>query len=244
MDEAFRLRRYLSVSFRNVRHIQYVNHLWDSFEMNYENGSYSFAGLSVHLLFMISVYCKLWQIRIRYADEFEDLTRNLRDDVRREVKRSTTPFGYSLINEKRAFEYMKIIQCCEHTIKEFKNLVDTRNGISHANGAIMFETRDDLDDHIETVVHSMDRIQSLADPLIESLYIDFPNATVLTDEPEYLEPEDQVREIFIYDNHLSLRDIETCLGIELAPMNMDEQFAEIRSLHRNLKQLHDSFTDG
>jgi hypothetical protein len=43
MEEAAELANYLPLSFKTPKEQEYIEFLWDAFEMNYTNGKYQFA---------------------------------------------------------------------------------------------------------------------------------------------------------------------------------------------------------
>ena len=238
MEEAFGLSRYLTSSFRNIRHNEYVEFLWSSFRKNYETDVGTFAVLAYHMLFMVFIYCTVWRIRSHREAAMIDWFNTLRSDVRREVKKTTTPFGFSAIREKEIFGSLSLIECDGDSIDTFKELVNARNAVSHANGSIYFESREAVDDHIEAVLHAAEIVQVCADPIIEEIYVGFLRDSVGENEPEYLDPMDQLVEVLIKDNHLSPRDLDVCLGTDLTALHREGNYDEILELHEALRELH------
>ncbi len=71
MDDALSLYEFLPVSFRNKDEEKYIQFLQNAFEKNYEIGSFEFAGLAFHLLYM-SFFCfSVWQIKLARKVDFD-----------------------------------------------------------------------------------------------------------------------------------------------------------------------------
>ena len=52
MEAAAELANYLPLSFKTPKEQEYIEFLWDAFEMNYTHGKYQFAFLAYHMLTM------------------------------------------------------------------------------------------------------------------------------------------------------------------------------------------------
>jgi len=72
-------------------------------------------------------------------------------------------------------------------------------------------------------------------PVIEHCYREFLVQNYDPGEREYPDPADQIREVLIHSNYLSQRDIEICLGFDLACMADRRDIEGIRTLHEALK---------
>ena len=58
-----------------------------------------------------------------------------------------------------------------------------------------------------------------------------------------VEAADQIREVLIHGNYLSQKDIEICLGLDLASLADQPQVENIRKLHAALKIAYGSEED-
>lgn len=78
-------------------------------------------------------------------------------------------------------------------------------------------------------------IQSHSQPVIEHCYREFLLQNHDTDEREYADAVDQIREVLIHGNYLSQKDIEICLGFDLASLAQQPEIDSIRKLHEMLQ---------
>ncbi len=72
-------------------------------------------------------------------------------------------------------------------------------------------------------------------PVIEHCYRDFLLQNYDPDEREYPDAADQIREVLIHGNYLSQKDIDICLGFDLAGIADQPEIDSIRTLHEVLK---------
>ncbi len=83
-----------------------------------------------------------------------------------------------------------------------------------------------------------DRIQTHSKPVIEHCYREFLLQNHDTDEREYPDAADQIREVLIHGNYLSQKDIEICLGVD-AESRTDHPGSEgMRELHAALVETY------
>jgi len=115
-----------------------------------------------------------------------------------------------------------------------RKLVKDRNDTAHPNGNIFFSTQDALDDKIIEILRIVDEIQTHSKPVIEHTYENFLIENYDSEEREYIEASDQVREVLIHGNYMSTKDIEICAGFNLDRMAGHSQIDQIRDLHTAL----------
>jgi hypothetical protein len=72
-------------------------------------------------------------------------------------------------------------------------------------------------------------------PVIEHCYREFLLQNHDPGEREYPDAADQTREVLIHENYLSQKDIEICLGSDLADIADRPEIDRIRTLHNVLK---------
>jgi hypothetical protein len=78
-------------------------------------------------------------------------------------------------------------------------------------------------------------IQTRSSPVIEHCYRDFLLQNYDPDEREYPDAADQIREVLIHGNYLSQKDIDICLGFDLAGIADQPEIDSICTLHEVLK---------
>lgn len=236
MEEALELSNYLPLSFKTQSEQDYIRFLWDAFETNYTHDKYQFAFLAYHMLTMSFVYFNIWQIKQSMPDDFEKGLIGFGKDVEKQLLEASSPFTFSKVNERTILRFLKLIQCDNGKIGTYAKLVDDRNETAHPNGNIFFSTQDALDRKIRDTLRAVNEIQRHSAPSIERCYINFLQRSCDPEEREYLEDEDQIREILIHSNYFSQSDISICLNFNLGQFSGDQNYPNIESLHQTLSE--------
>ena len=232
MDDALELLDYLPVSLKVPSEQEYVSFLWEAFEMNYAGEKYHFAFLAYHLLMMSFVYFNIWQIKLALPIDFQkSLIGFAREE--NELLKATSPFSFSVVNERTVLRFLRLIGCDNDRIRSYASLVDDRNKAAHPTGSILFRTQDTVDIRIRQVLQAVEEIQTHSQTIIHSCYREFLLQSHNADEREYPDAADQIREILIYENYLSLKDIEICINFDISALENTGKDS-IRTLHNTL----------
>ena len=235
MEEASELGNYLPLSFKSPKEQEYIRFLWDAFETNYTYGKYQFAFFAYHMLTMSFVYFNIWQIRQARPKEFEMGLIGFGRDIEHNLLEATSPFVFSTVNERSILRLLKLIACANDKIATYAKLVDDRNETAHSNGHIFFSTQDALDTKIAEILRVVDEIQGYSRCVIEQAYSDFLLNNYDPEEREYPDATDQIREVLIHENYLSQKDIEICVGFDLASLQKQAEINRILILHDAMK---------
>ena len=235
MEEAAELGNYLPLSFKSPQEQEYIEFLWDAFDTNYTHGKYQFAFLAYHMLTMSSVYFNIWQIRQTRPKDFEMGLIGFGRDIEKNLLEATSPFIFSTVNERSILRLLKLIACDNGKIGTYAKLVDDRNDTAHPNGHIFFSTQDALDTKIAEILRVVDEIQGYSRCVIEQAYRAFLLNNYDPEEREYPDAADQIREVLIHENYLSQKDIEICVGFDLASVQDQPEINRIRMLHEVMK---------
>jgi hypothetical protein len=233
MDDAAELGNYLPLSFKSPKEQEYIEFLWDAFETNYTHGKYQFAFLAYHMLTMSCVYFNIWQIKQTRPSDFEKgLIGFARDE--KALLEATSPFVFSTVNERTILRFLKLIACDNGKIGTYAKLVDDRNESAQPNGNIFYSTQEALDAKITEILRVVEEIQTHSKPVIEHCYREFLLHNHDPEEREYPEATDQIREVLIHGNYMSRRDVDICLGLDLAGLKENEGIEAIETLHEAL----------
>ncbi len=238
MEEAVELGSYLPVSFKTPSEQEYIAFLWDAFETNYTHDKYQFAFLAYHMLTMSFVYFNIWQIRQARPEDFEKGLIGFGKEIEKNLLGATSPFMFSTVNERTILRFLKLIGCDNSKIGTYTKLVDDRNEAAHPNGNIFFSTQAALDAKITEILRVVDEIQSHSKPVIKHCYREFLLQNHDPEEREYPDGSDQIREVLIHGNFMSEKDIEFCLGLDLAELRDRAEFPQIEELHQSLLAAH------
>jgi len=238
MEEAAELGNYLPLSFKSPKEQEYIEFLWDAFETNYTHAKYQFAFLAYHMLTMSFVYFNIWQIKQTEPTDFAMGLIGFGKDIEKNLLEASSPFVFSTVNERSILRFLKLIACDNGKIGTYAKLVDDRNDTAHPNGNIFFSTQAALDGKIAEILRVVDEIQNHSRPVIEHCYRDFLLQNNDPEEREYQDAADQIREVLIHGNYLSQKDIEICLGFDLATLADQPAGERIRNLHECLKSAY------
>ena len=235
MEEAVELSDYLPLSFTSPKEQEYVAFLWDAFETNYTHGKYQFAFLAYNMLTMSFVYFNLWQIKKTEPKNFKMSLIGFGKDVEQALIAATSPFVFSMVNERTVLRILKLIDCDNGKIGTYTKLVNDRNQTAHSNGHIFFSTQAALDTKITEILRIVAEIQTHSKPVIECSYREFLLHGHDHEEREYPDATDQIREVLIHENYMSQMDIKLCLAHDLSDLRERGEFAQIEELHNCLQ---------
>ena len=233
MDDPLDLAEYLPVSFKTPSEQEYMAFLWATFEDNYNAAKYQFAFLAYHMLMMSFVYFKVWQVRETLPDDFEKGLIGFARDDERNWLRDSEPFTFGKVGERAVLRLFRLIGCGDSQIGTYRRLVDDRNDAAHANGNIYLRTQRAMDAKTLQVLQSVQEIQSQSQPMMSYCYEQFLLQSHDSDEREYPDTMDQVREVLIHGNYLSRKDIELCANFDISFVPHEKKQA-IEDLHNTL----------
>lgn len=236
MDEPLELGSYLPVSFKTRSEQEYVAFLWDAFQSNYTSGKYEFASLAFHLLYMSFVSFSIWQIRLVREQDFKNALVGFQSESEIKLLDADTPFKfYEKLKESQIFRFMKLIGCTNEHVGEFAKFVKRRNRIAHPSGTVFFNDRISIDKEISEMMLEVANIQQHMRPIILEVYGRFLVGSANIDEREYSVPEQEIEASLIHRNYISQKDIEVCLGFDLATLADSPEIDSIHTLHEVLK---------
>ena len=234
MEDAFELANYLPLSFKTPNEQEYVAFLWDAFKTNYQAEKYQFAFLAYHMLTMSLVYFKIWQIKHAWPEDFQKGIIGFDKETEKDLLDATTPFTFSKVPERRVLRFLKLIGCDNSKVGTYEELVKDRNEMAHSRGHIFVHTENMLKDKIRKVLKAANDIQIQSKTLVESCYREFLAHNLDPEVREYSDASDQIREVLIHSNYLSLKDIEICTRFDIQQLGGQHGLADMRALHHYL----------
>ena len=156
-------------------------------------------------------------------------------DVEKDLIAATSPFVFSMVNERTVLRILKLIDCDNGEIGTYAKLVNDRNQTAHPNGHISFSTKAALDIKITEILRVVEEIQTHSKPVIEHCYREFLLRSHDYEKREYPDAKDQIREILIHGNYMSKMDIKLCLAHDLSDLREHGEVAQIEELHNCLQ---------
>jgi hypothetical protein len=229
MEEAYELLNYLPLSFKSPKEKEYIEFLWDTFKMNYENEKFQFAFLAYHMLAMSSIFFNIWRIKQTNPDGFKNGLIGFGKDIEKTLINGSSPFVFSAVNERTVLRFLKLIDCDNSDIGRYAKLVDYRNDSAHPNGNIYFSNQSNLDEKINEVLRVVAGIHEHSRSIMKSCYLNFLTDNNDPEDWQYSETVDQVREVLIHENYLSQRDVDFCCSIDVK--SILDQFPRVAELH-------------
>ncbi len=238
MDDAFPILEYLPNSFREPGEQEYINFLWDAFASNYENEKYQFAMLPYHMLYMSFVYFSVWQIKLMRSKDFENAAIFV-PQKERDILKASTPFTFSVVNERSIFKFLKLIGCEDQHTGSFAKLVDVRNDLAHSNGLINCRDQRSADQRIDDVMRQVCAIQSHMTPLLhECLKRFLMESCAQEGGMQYDNLQDQIKEMLVHEHYFSLKDIEACRSFNIRSLESEPRFEAMQALFDEFLRLY------
>ncbi len=242
MDDALPILDHLPNSFREPGEREYINFLWSAFASNYENEQYQFAMLPYHMLYMSFVYFSVWQIKLMRHRDFENASIFV-PQKERDILQATSPFTFSVVNERSIFRFLKLIGCEDQHTRSFAKLVDVRNELAHSNGLINCRDQRSADQRITEVMRQVQAIQSHMTPLLHDCLRQFlVDSCAAEDSMEYDNPQDQIREQLVHKHYFSLKDIEACRNFDIQSLATLPRFEAVQALFDEFLALYPAET--
>lgn len=235
MEAAAELANYLPLSFKTPKEQEYIEFLWDAFETNYTYAKYQFDFLAYHMLTMSFVYFNIWQIKLIKPEGFATALIGFGKDMEKELLEATSPFTFHVVNESNVMRFLKLIQCDNGKIGTYTKLVKERNNTAHSNGNIFYNTEDELAGQVREIIRIVSEIQDHSRDIIVEGYKSFLLDSADPEEREHIEVHDQVREVLIHENYMSLIDLDFCANFDIGEFGEHPHFAEIQALHAEVQ---------
>ncbi|AOC97165.1 hypothetical protein BB050_04087 [Flavobacterium anhuiense] len=243
MDEAINIFKFLPYSYRNQSEQEYITYLWDCYQENYNNQKYQFAFMAYHMLFMSFVYFNLWQVKSIKEDDFNKIKLGFTEALGNAIN----PYDFSIENERKVFDLLKYV-CASHSdvkalIGNYKKLVDERNNIAHANGAIPFRTDIYLHKRINDILQYASEIQSFTKSIIQECFEKFLIESKDEETREYSIIDEQINQVLIHNHYLSIKDVGDCLEYDIHILSDDINFQEIERIYDSLSNWYENETN-
>jgi hypothetical protein len=250
MANSTEILEYLPKSYKTKDEQDYINFLWDSYEVNYRNDKFQFSFMAYHLIFMTYAYFQIWKIYNGNIDDFkksclgfdklDTLIAELEERNVKNIEDSRPlemlyPFSFSEINERTIMIFFKLIGCDKSKIGRYKKVVDERNEIAHANGKLIFVAAENLDKKTNEILLLVEEIQRHSTSVLDHCFTQFLIDSSDPEDREFYDPIDQLNEILINSNYLSKKDIEHLLNFDITQLSAETNYTEMETLFNAFK---------
>lgn len=229
---------YFPIEKTNISAGSYDQYLYDLEKTiidNYSAGNYQVSFFYAHLVFMSYVYyCvdKAYQLEPRRMKDiyYPINAYNGRKD-KPDIEHYSNIYDFSKIPEKEIFKVFYIMGMDDSTIGQLSNYISNRDDYAHATGKGNI-SEEVFQQNIRSIIGNMDILRRLFQQYIKQLYIDFIKTNI---NIEYKNVEDAFND-FIYDNSLSIKDIEYLSHIGVKNLqDSDDQLKEEYQSTRNIQ---------
>lgn len=170
-DKAFKIFDSLPIVYTDSVKI-YLEYLWNSFNCleKQEDISRSFSIFPFYLLFILAIQYKVLRISKYYEVDYHLITDSLSvskytkvlmnaNTMNEDFPQGVKAFTVSYCNEKKMFEYLRIIDPSGKLCTEGRNFVGMRNNYAHASGNI----ENEIDLRIEDYLNYLEKLQQVVD---------------------------------------------------------------------------------
>lgn len=229
---------YFPIEKTNISAGSYDQYLYDLEKTiidNYGAGNYQVSFFYAHLVFMSYVYYCVDKAYKFKPDRMKDIYYPInsyrgRDD-KPDIERYSNIYDFSKIPEKDIFKVFHIMGMDDTTIGQFSSYISSRDDYAHATGKGNI-SEEEFQQSIRSIIGNMDTLRRLFQQNIKQLYIDFIKTNI---NIEYKNVEAAFND-FIYDNSLSIKDIEylSHIGVRNLQDSDDQLKAEYQST-RNIQ---------
>lgn len=158
-------------------------------------------------------------------------------EIEKDLLNSETPFALWQVTESGVFRFLKLIGMDNSDIGQCTKIVKDRNDAAHSNGNIFFNSKDSLDCKIDEILRCVEKIQSYSKPIIENCFERFLVESGNPEEREFLDEEEQIREVFIHGNYLSQQDVEIAKKYPVEKLEPNENYVHINALYIKTKEI-------
>ncbi len=170
MEELYTFSKYFPLKVSEPNLSKYIEHHLDHLINCGENGFYSSAFLHLHIVYMIFVYIQLLRIAKEKSQEFEFCWIGFPSQEKEFLKKPSSPFSFSMINEKTVFRFFRLVGFDDGSIGDISGIVNKRNKHLHANGNIFFKRKEDFVAEIELYESKFQCIIKKQRSFLESIY--------------------------------------------------------------------------
>jgi hypothetical protein len=171
MDEIYTLSQYFPLSTYDPILEKYLDHHIGAFIKCSENDLYSSAYSHLHILYMIFVYINLLRIAKEKSQEFDLCWVGFPNQEKNFLKKPSSPFSFSKIQEKTVFRFFRLVGFNDGSISDISSLINKRNSRFHANGELFCESVDDLEKEVNVYIKKIQLIIEKEKNFLNSIYM-------------------------------------------------------------------------
>ena len=222
-DYAIQIGTYLPIKFVETENGTYIEYLVDAYLQNIEAENYQSAFIAFHMLYMSFIYKTIWLLR---KERYENAGFFL-NQVARGFSLSSSPFDFSILEEKSAFQILRCLSFLPTEIESFSLSEDIRNQWLKASGIFRY-SQEAAEQLISNEMQYAENIFKKTLLCLDVLFQRFINDNWNAETREFMSAKDSAVS-FISQNFLSLKDLELLTSLSINELVKDSK--EIKDIY-------------
>jgi len=170
MDALYSLVSFYPAGTTDEQLDQYIEHHIASVVKCVDNELFSSAYSHLHLLYMVFIYVQLLRIAKEKEQEFEYGWIGFPGQEKDFLKKPTSPFSFSPVQERTVFRFFRLVGFDDGSIGNISSVVDTRNKRLHASGQLHCATIDEFESELNGYTDKMRSIVEKQAAFLNNIY--------------------------------------------------------------------------
>ena len=237
IDESlvYELREYFPIMIKSKTETEYIDEHFSLLAKCLSENLFQDAFWHLHLLYMSFVYFQIFRIKLYKNKDFRLGCIGF-SNQRNDLEDATSPFTFSIINEKSIFRFFRLVGFEDNLIGSIAKCVEDRNNFTHANGILAFQSEEEFVEKFENYKANLDNICKRQTEFILDLYDGFSRTK--RSEFQYLNIEDEIRENFIASALISEKE----LIIIFSHRPTSKYFKELKKMYSDIYESSKTFS--
>lgn len=133
IDEFDELYGYIPVEFKSTDEANYINFLFETVKVNFENNKYQFSFLALNMIYMYFIYLVVIKIKENMQQDFEKALIPFDNDKEKKILNILDPSSFQSTGEKEAIRFLKLIGADNKKIGDWTRIIKDRDEVAHSN---------------------------------------------------------------------------------------------------------------
>lgn len=199
----------------------YISNLSNVVAVNYHYEQFQFSYFGIHLMYMTYLYCAVAKVSTLCNPRYLDVGSFAKPypGKKIDIGNIKSIFDYSKMMEAEIGRFFRAIDLDKDYIKAIKEIVQFRNNMAHASGQFEIKTRDDFNDHVLSILTSIQNIHDALTPHIHDWFVSimcgFAQGSYRKD---FSDAKDIIQTVMIQDFNISKRELMACVEIDVSDL--------------------------